>query len=83
MGYILLVCLAIELLIIYIFNGRNVVSPSFLACASFILATCIYLTGDEYYGYELHTNTVVVIVSLLFCIFLGEIPYKFLNLTEK
>lgn len=72
MGYILLACLAVELLIIYTFNGKNVVSPSFLACASFILATCIYLTGDKYYGYALHSNTVWVIVTLLFCIFLGE-----------
>lgn len=83
MGYTLLILLSIELMFFYRFNGKNVVSPSFMACASFILATCIYLTGDEYYGYELHWQTIVVILTMLFCIFMGESFSGRINVKER
>lgn len=37
MSYILLIVLVLEILFIYKCNGKNVVSPSFIACAMFIL----------------------------------------------
>lgn len=72
MGYVLLGVLIVELLIFYRFNGKNVVSPSFVGCAMFILTTVVYLSAQEYFGYEIHSITVTVIVSLLFCVFIGE-----------
>lgn len=72
MGYLLLFLLIIELITFYYFNGKNVVSPSFLGCALFLMSTVIYLSAEEYYQHELHIETVLVIVFLLCCIFLGE-----------
>ena len=72
MGYVLLIFLIIELLLFYNFNGKNVVSPSFFGVAMFLLSTVIYLLADEYFGYEIHSVTVVVIIGLLACIFVGE-----------
>ena len=72
MGYVLLVLLIIELLIFYIFNEKNIVSPSFLGCTMFIMSTVIYLLSEEYFGYKIHGVTVAVIVFLLICVFAGE-----------
>ena len=73
MGYLLLLLLFLELWLFYYFNGRNVVTPSFLGCAVFIFSTVIYLVSGDYYQYELHGKTVAVILFLLMCVFVGEV----------
>ena len=72
MGYVLLILLGIELYIFYNSNGKNIISPSFLGGMMFILSTTIYLSADEYFGYEIHFVTVLTIIGLLACIFIGE-----------
>lgn len=83
MGYLLLFLLIIELITFYYFNGKNVVSPSFLGCALFLLSTVMYLSAGEYYQYELHIETVLVIVFLLCCIFLGEVFANRIQIRRK
>lgn len=83
MGYILLCILIVEAILIFFFNGKNLISPSFIACAVFIFSTIMYLTSPDYYGYSLHFNTVIVITVLLFCLFLGEIFVKSINHGKK
>lgn len=82
MGYWLLFALILELFIFYIGNGKNVISPSFIGCAMFLLSTVIYLSAEEYFGYEIHLNTVIVIASLLLCIFFGEMFAKKIKIKE-
>lgn len=72
MGYVLLAILIFELVIFYCFNGKNILSPSVLACAVFILSVAMYAFNPAYYGYEIHFNTVIFIALFLFCLFLGE-----------
>lgn len=72
MGYILFFILLVELTIIYCWNGKNVVSPSFIGCSLFLFSTLMYLVGSDFYRYELHFNTIATIVTLIMCIFLGE-----------
>lgn len=83
MGYLLLFLLIIELITFYYFNGKNVVSPSFLGCALFLLSTVMYLSAGEYYQYELHIETVLVIVFLLCCVFLGEVFANRIQIRRK
>lgn len=83
MGYVLLTILFVELITFYWFNGKNVVSPSFLGCAVFILSTVVYLSAGDYYQYALHGGTVAAITGLLFCIFLGELAANHIKVKEK
>ena len=72
MSYILLIVLVLEILFIYKCNGKNVVSPSFIACAMFILSTFVFVLGKDYFEYSLNLETVITIFLFLFCILLGE-----------
>lgn len=73
MGFLLLVLLIVELIFIYYFNGKEVVSPSFIACAVCCLSTFVYvLNMRSYYGYIISLETVLIIPYLIFLLFIGE-----------
>ena len=72
MMYILLIILLIEIVFIYMCNGHNVVSPSFISCAMFILSTVVFILGKEYFQYKLDIVTVITISLFIFCILIGE-----------
>lgn len=80
MGYLLLVCLIEEIIFIYFLNQKNVLSPSFVACAMFIFTTCMFLSAQDYFSYQLSFITVITILAFILCIFIGErvaISYHF------
>ena len=72
MMYVLLFMLLIEIMFIYVCNGHNVVSPSFISCAMFILSTVVFILGKEYFQYKLDIVTVITILLFIFCILIGE-----------
>ena len=83
MGYLLLGILIAEAILIFFFNGKNLISPSFIACSVFIFSTIMFLTSPDYYNYSLHSSTVIVIAALIFCLFLGEVLVRGLNYGNK
>lgn len=83
MGYLLLSVLIAEAILIFFFNGKNLISPSFIACAVFIFSTIMFLASPDYYGYALNSITIIVIVVLIFCLFIGEVFVRGLNYGKK
>ena len=79
MSYILLVLLLFEIFLIYKCNGENVVSPSFISCAMFILSIFVFLLGKNYFKYSLNLLTIITIFVFLFCILLGEYTSNYIN----
>ena len=72
MAEILLGALILEGIVLFFLNGKNVFSPSIIACAVFIVSALMFLIGKDYYAYELSSVTVLIILLFIFCIFIGE-----------
>ncbi|MDY6367317.1 MAG: O-antigen polymerase [Clostridia bacterium] len=68
----LLVVLVFEALLIFFVNGKNIVSPSFIACMICIFSVSVYALSGNYYQYDLHFNTVLVVSGLILALFVGE-----------
>jgi len=73
MNYILLIVLLIELIIVYGFNGKNVVSPSFIATGGFILSTGVLILSRDFFQYTLTYTSVLIISFVIICILIGEL----------
>lgn len=74
MFYILIILLSIELILVFLFNGRKIISPSFISVFLFWVSSIFYaLAYRDYYGVDIHAITVFAIVVLLPFIFFGEI----------
>ena len=78
MSELLLGVLIFEAIAIFLLNGKNILSPSFISCIVFIFSTIMFILGSDYYRHELRMNTVSTIALMIFCIFIGEF---FVNLT--
>lgn len=77
MGYLLLIFLLLELITIYYFNGKEVVSVSFIACALFCLSAFVYILNmSAYYGYYIGIETVATITLMILSMFIGEMFSK-------
>jgi|GEM_PF-4325645 len=72
MNYLLLGLLVFEVMFIYRFNGKNVISPSFIACCGFVVSSTVLVLAEGYFQYELQLKTVVIITSMVLFIFFGE-----------
>ena len=72
MSYFLIIGLMLELAFIYCANGKNIVSPSFIACGMFIFSTFMFIMGRSYFLYEISLKTVLTVCIFCFFIFIGE-----------
>lgn len=72
MAEILLGALIVEGILLFFLNGKNILSPSIIACGVFLVSTVMFLFGKDYYAYDLHALTVVIILLFIFCLFIGE-----------
>lgn len=84
MGYLLLFLLILQLLFIYTFNGKNIISPSFIACGMFIISAAGYTLAEKtYFQYQISSLPVATILMLIMCIFAGEITSNHVKLRRK
>lgn len=83
MNLLLLILLLLELPIIYLLNGKNVVSPSFIGCCGFVLSTVVLNVSREYFQYDIHAVTVFIILITLLVILLGEIIVNKISSTKR
>lgn len=59
--YCLLAILLLELLIAYVVFGKNILTPPFVLCGVFVVATINLVGNIEFWSVSLHWNTVAVI----------------------
>ena len=70
---VLLFLLVLEWITIYILNGRTLFSPSLISCSMFLLTTTVFILSNNYFVYDIHYKTIIIIILSIFSILLGEL----------
>ena len=59
--------------LIYLINGRKILSVAFLSSATFLISSIFYLIDYEWLGYDISYSTIVFIIASIVSLFLGEL----------
>lgn len=77
MIYILLLFLIIMIIYIYILNGKNILSPSFITTGVFIISTISYIIYFKQYRADISILTFSIIMLAITSMFIGELMFRF------
>ncbi len=70
--YALLISLTVMLIVAYWLNGKNVLSPWIITIFMHLLTVSVYILSKDYFQYEIHSNTVIYVVSAILALGIGE-----------
>lgn len=70
--FILIFGILLLLIFSYISNQRNLLAPSLVCCASFLVGTSLLANNAVNQGFDIHLNTVIIILVGLLSVILGE-----------
>jgi len=77
MNLLLVVLLSLLFIVIYLLNGRKILSVSFISCGVFLLSAIVLLAFEKsYFNYVISSKTVFVICFSIVCLFVGEFIAK-------
>lgn len=84
MIYLLVFLLAISQLVIYFFNGKKIISVSFLGNMMFLFSAFLYsLYEESFYGEDISGLEVILVLIYILCLFGGELISSRISLKEN